>query len=178
MDLLENEVRVSFSFRGNRGPVAKHCPHHPGSGGVKPLEINWKTHENPGWADRAPMPLLTSAGVAGPILLAGVTLLGQPTCCAAPAAAGPGTGPCHGPAKCATPATLAPGTGGFCVGFEGPNVFCYGDAAGCMWGSTECTSDADCGRNTPPRPRSVSSQAILSGVLVIYGCILTDCLRF
>lgn len=83
------------------------------------------------------------------VLLA-ATLLQQATRSAAPAA---GTGPCHGPTKCASAASLAPGTGRFCVGFEGPSVYCYGKADGCMWGSSECTSDADCAKYSATSPK-------------------------
>jgi hypothetical protein len=76
--------------------------------------------------------------------LATALLQQQAVCCAAAAA---GTGPCQGPIKCASAASLAgPAAGGtrFCVGFEGSSVYCYGETGGCMWGSTECTSDVDC----------------------------------
>lgn len=43
---------------------------------------------------------------------------------------------CHGSVKC--------GQNGFCVGFEDAMVYCYGSDTGCLWGQTDCSSDADC----------------------------------
>jgi hypothetical protein len=47
---------------------------------------------------------------------------------------------CEGPSKC--------GTNKFCVGFEGLQVFCYGNDHGCLWKSNDCAEDSDCSKYT------------------------------
>ena len=48
--------------------------------------------------------------------------------------------PCSGPVRC--------GQHNFCVGFEGANVYCYGDSDRCKWGSNDCAQDSDCSKYT------------------------------
>ena len=44
---------------------------------------------------------------------------------------------CYGPSKC--------GKNGFCVGFEGNSIYCYGSTSGCLWGKVpDCKVDSDC----------------------------------
>merc|ERR1711962_842122 len=45
---------------------------------------------------------------------------------------------CEGPAKC--------GKFGFCLGFEGSRVYCYGNRDSCLFGSNDCRTDADCAK--------------------------------
>merc|ERR1711871_915174 len=45
------------------------------------------------------------------------------------------------------------GTARFCVGCEGPLIYCYGSRFGCLWGKPDCSSDADCNKYSRGSPK-------------------------
>ena len=59
---------------------------------------------------------------------------------------------CFGPSKC--------GANGFCVGFEGTRVYCYGSSSGCKWNSNDCRTDSDCTKYRTDQPLLQSSIAL------------------